>query len=70
MEQFRALMATLLELDAAALSPETRLNSLREWDSMSRVLFVAMVDAEYHRQVRGQDVAAAKTVQDLYQLVA
>ena len=70
MDRFRNLLANLLDLDAAALSPDTPLNSLREWDSMSRVLFVAMVDAEYHRQVRGQDVAAAKTVQDLYQLVA
>ena len=70
MERFRALLATLLDMDAASLAPETRLAALKEWDSMSRVLFVAMVDAEYHRQIRGQDVAASKTVQDLYALVA
>ena len=60
MDQFRVLLAGLLEMDVAGLSPETRLSTLKDWDSMSRVLFVAMVDAEYHRQVSGQDVATAE----------
>ena len=69
MDQFRVLLAGLLEMDVAGLSPETRLSTLKDWDSMSRVLFVAMVDAEYHRQVSGQDVATAKTVRELFLLV-
>ncbi len=69
MDRFRNLLASLLDMEVADLAPDTRLAALKEWDSMSRVLFVAMIDTEYSRQVRGQDVAAAKTVQDLYALL-
>ncbi|MFA4943150.1 MAG: acyl carrier protein [Lentisphaeria bacterium] len=68
-ETFRAHLAELLELDKGRLSPETTLAELEGWDSMARVLFVAMADREYGRRVAGKEVTAARTVADLQRLV-
>ncbi len=62
-------LAEILMTSPAEITAETLLVNHPGWDSTARVMFVAMVDHTFGRQVRGADVAAAKTVGDLLRLL-
>lgn len=60
-----ALLEDIMELDEGSLTPETRLEDLEEWDSLSALSFVVMLGDEFGRKISGQDVRAFETVQDM-----
>ena len=62
-------LAEIIVTTADELSPDTPLANFLEWDSTARVMFVAMVDQQFGRQVKGADIVAAKTVGDLLRLL-
>lgn len=51
------------------LKGEELLSSLPGWDSMANITFIAMADADLGLSVSAEDVANARTVQDLKNLV-
>ena len=51
------------------LSMETRLSDIEEWDSLSRVAFMAFAATKAGGKVAPVDVKAAQTMRDLYQLL-
>lgn len=67
-QEFLAFLATQLD-KSDGLKPEQTLADVPEWDSLAMVMFVANADAEFGVAVDGNAVAAAATVDDLYQLV-
>lgn len=48
---------------------DTVLSDLEEWDSLSRVSFIAMVKTNYGIALNLLDIKNAKTVADLYEAV-
>lgn len=70
MTKFTHMLADILIRDETELTLETELRMFPEWDSTARVIFLAAVDREYGRSLKGADVAAAKTVGDLFRLIA
>lgn len=60
-----AFIAEALDVEADSISPETRLNSLEEWDSVSVITLVAMIDDTYNTAVKGEELRANETVADL-----
>lgn len=64
-----ALLEDMLELDAGTLTPETVLSSLDEWDSIALISFIALVDDEFDKVVKGSVVKEQKTVADLMKLM-
>lgn len=68
MEQFLEKMADILDCEQE-VTMETVLADLEEWDSLSFVSFMAMVNAAYGKKVNPADVKMAKTIADLYDLV-
>lgn len=57
------------ETDATQLTPETVFHELDEYSSIIALSIIAMVDEEYGVTLKGADMSAAVTIQDLYNTV-
>ena len=55
--------------DAVNVAPDTRLDSLPEWDSLAALGVIVMCDIEYSVTITGNDLKAAATVGDIYAIV-
>ena len=42
---------------------------IEEWDSVAILSFIAMMDEEFNKAVKGAEIREAKTVQDLFELM-
>lgn len=60
----------MLELESGAIQPDTRLDGLESWDSVSVISFIAMVDNDYGVSVPPKSIAECQTAEDLADLVA
>lgn len=57
------LLADILDCDVEDLTPETELSSL-EWDSVAVLSFIAMMDEEFGKAVKGAEIKQLVTIQD------
>jgi acyl carrier protein len=57
------------ETERSEFSASTEFKVLDEWDSMLALTIIAMVDEEYDKTINGDDIKAAKTIEDLYKIV-
>lgn len=57
------------ETDASEITPSTDFKSLDEWSSLTALSVIAMVDEEYDVTIKGDDIRAAVTIQDLFNTV-
>lgn len=49
--------------------PETKFRDLEEWDSLSSLSVIAMIDEEFDIIITGADLRSAATIQELFELV-
>lgn len=63
------MIEEMLEVDENSLTLETELNSLDEWDSVAILSSIVMLDDEFGKTVKGDELKACKTVQDLVNLM-
>lgn len=57
------------ETDLSEIKAETKFHELDEWSSLLGLGIIAMVDEEYNVALKGNDIKAAITIQDLYEIV-
>ena len=57
------------DTDANEIKADTEFKSLEEWSSMTGLAVIAMVDAEYDVQIKGNDIRESTTVEDLFNKV-
>lgn len=57
------------ETDASLFTPETVFHDLDEWSSLIGLSLIAMIDDEYDVTIKGDELRAAKTVNDVFELV-
>ena len=57
------------ETDASVFTPETKFRELEEWSSLIALSVIAMVDEEYDVTLKGDDMRAAQTIENLYNIV-
>ena len=57
------------ETDASVFTPETVFHELDEYSSLIALSIIAMIDEEYDVQIKGDDMRAAVTIEDLYNTV-
>lgn len=57
------------DTEASVFTPETKFRELEEWSSLIGLSVIAMVDEEYDVTLKGNDIKAANTIQDLYETV-
>ena len=57
------------DTDASVITPETIFHDLDEWSSLTGLSIIAMIDDEYDVTIKGDELRAAKTVADIFELV-
>lgn len=57
------------ETDASVFTPETVFHDLDEWSSLVGLSLIAMIDDEYDVTIKGDELRAAKTISDVFELV-
>lgn len=68
MDDFLQKVEDILETEES-LTADMELTAVENWDSLSIISFLAMVDIEYDKVMKFADFKEAKTFGDLYQLV-
>ena len=57
------------ETDPAEIKADTVFKELEEWSSMTVLSIIAMIDDEYNVQLKGNDIRAVETIQELFDKV-
>lgn len=65
-----ALLEDMLELEEGTLSPETELASIEEYDSMSKLSLIVMMDDEFGKKLTGEQILQFSTIQDILDFMA
>ena len=60
-----ALIEECMDLDVGTIKESDELDSFEEWDSVTALSIIAMVDEQFHNTLSGEDLKAAKTVADI-----
>lgn len=58
------LLADVLDVEVEELDPSKNLEEFDEWDSVAVLSFIAMIDEEFGREIKGAEIRAFVTVQD------
>lgn len=54
------------ETEKHEIHQNTDFKNLDEWDSMTTLLLIAMVDEKYEKQIIGKDIKECLTLENLY----
>jgi acyl carrier protein len=57
------------DTDAALITAETIFRDLDEWDSLTALSLIAMVDDEYSVKLTGEDIKTAVTLADIFEKI-
>lgn len=67
MEQLKKieLLADLFEVEPSALTAETVLTDLDEWNSMSKLSLIVLMDDEFNKKLTGEQIREFVTIGDI-----
>ena len=68
LEQKIELLADILDMDIDELSPEMEISDL-EWDSLVSLSYIAMVEENFGKEVKGAQIKEFVTLQDALNLM-
>ena len=60
-----ALLEDTFDVDEGTLEPEMGLDEIEEYDSMTKLSLIVMVEEEFGRKLSGDDIKGFKTIQDI-----
>ncbi|WP_396156596.1 phosphopantetheine-binding protein [Flavobacterium sp.] len=67
MEEFiENFYGILDDTEKSEIDQNTDYKSLDEWDSMTSLMLIAMVDEKYGKQIKGEDIKECLTLENLY----
>lgn len=69
MIQLNELIASVINVPAAGLSPQSGPENVLEWDSLAHVGIIAAVEQSYRLQFTMPEILAIKTIADLRTLL-
>ena len=58
------------DTDVSMFSPETRFKELDDWNSLTALSIIAMVDEEYGVSINSDNIRSAQTVGDLFKQIS
>ena len=58
------------ETPVEAFVPTTEFKTLEEWNSLTALSVISMIDDQYNKTITGADLRGSKTLEDLFDLVA
>ena len=59
-----AMLEEMLELEVGVLTLQTNLSDLEEWDSIAVISFIALLDDEFDKLIKGAQIKEFKTIAD------
>lgn len=62
-------VSVLDDTDEALITDETIFRDLEEWDSLTALSLIAMVDEEYSLKLTGDDIKTSTTLQDIFEKI-
>lgn len=60
-----ALLEEAFDVDEGTLSPEMELDTIEEYDSMTKLSLIVMIEEQFGKKLSGAEIKAFKTVQDI-----
>jgi len=57
------------DTDASLIKADTLFRDLEEWDSLTALSLIAMVDEEYSAKLTGEDIKNSKSLLDIFEVV-
>ncbi len=60
-----AMLEDILELEPGQLTPDMALADISEYDSMSKLSLIVMMDEEFGKKLTGEQILKFVTVQDI-----
>lgn len=69
MNEFIEKFAEAVDMGTAGLTPETEFRTLDEWDSLSYLSVIAMMDEEYECQIETAEFKKLKTLAALAEYI-
>ena len=60
-----ALLEDLFEMDEGTLDAGTELDEIDEWDSMTKLSLIVLMDDECGKKLKSEDIKGFSTVQDI-----
>lgn len=68
--EFIEKFAEAIEAEAPeTLTPETIFRDLDEWSSLAGLSVMALADEEYGKEISGNDIRKANTIQQLFEVI-
>ena len=64
-----ALLEETLEADVGTLKPEMSLADVAEYDSMSKLSIIVMMEDNFDKKLKAEDVRAFQTVNDILKMM-
>lgn len=69
MNEFIEKFAEAVDMEVEGLTPDTEFRTLDEWDSLSYLSVIAMMDEEYDCQIETADFKQLKTLAALVEFI-
>ena len=57
------------DTDAALITQETVFRDLDEWNSLTALSLIAMVDEEYSVKLTGDDIKSSNSLNDIFEII-
>lgn len=57
------------DTDAILIKQETVFRDLEEWDSLTALSLIAMVDEEYSVKLTGDDIKSSTSLNDIFEII-
>lgn len=64
-EKKMELLEEVFEADAGTLDPGMELENLENWDSMTALSLIVMIDEECGKRISGNDIKSMHSIQDI-----
>lgn len=59
------LLEDLFEIESGIITPETNLKDINEYDSMSKLSLIVMMDDEFGKKLTGEQILKFTTIKDI-----
>ena len=60
-----AKLEDMLEIDEGTLKAESNLEDIENWDSMAKLSLIVLMDDEFGKTLKSEDIKSFKTIQDI-----
>ena len=64
-----AMLEDMFEMEEGTLKEETLLSNIEEWDSMSKLSLIVLMDDEFNKKISGEQIKQLISIKDILNLM-